>query len=162
MTRRTVRTATPDDLPAIRALRRAWVEEVEGPVDDPTYDGRFDAWWAEQSPHRLTWLGLIDGEVVGMVNVLEFRRMPRPRSGEPTSPSAWGYLANFFVCAEHRGSGLGSVMLAEVVAYADRVGWVRVVLSPSEESVGLYERFGFEAGAGLMVRDAMTGRWPGR
>lgn len=157
MPRRTVRLATPDDLPAIRALRRAWVEEVEGTVDDPTYDDRFDAWWAEQSPHRLTWLGLVDGAVVGMVNVLEFRRMPRPRSGEPTSASAWGYLANFFVRAEHRGSGLGSLMLAELVEYADRVGWARVVLSPSEESVGLYERFGFDAGAGLMVRSGAGG-----
>jgi len=74
--------------------------------------------------------------------------MPRP--GRPTS--RWGYLANFFVLAGHRGAGIGARLLATCVEYADAEGFVRIVLSPSERSRTLYRRAGFASADDLMVR----------
>ena len=66
------------------------------------------------------------------------------------------------VCAreEHRDRGIGSLLLAAVIAAADERGYVRVVLSPTLRSVPFYERAGFlvaDGGAGgelLLVRAA--------
>jgi GNAT superfamily N-acetyltransferase len=148
-----VRLASAADAAAIAALRRAWVEENEGgPVDDPEFEAEFDAWFAREHGQRVTWLGLAGGEPVGMLNVLVFTRMPRPGRLR----SQWAYLANFFVLAGHRGSGIGSQLLAACTEYADAHDFVRIVLSPSERSVPLYVRSGFDPADDLLVRRAPT------
>lgn len=149
-----IRLASYDDRAAVARLRRAWTEEnVGGPIDDDGYEQRFDEWLQREQHQRVTWLGWADeganGEPVGMLNLLVFTRMPRPGQ---KSPSRWGYLANFFVLGEYRGTGLGSRMLAACTSYADERDFARVVLSPSERSVPFYARSGFEPATSLMVR----------
>ena len=145
----TVRLASYDDGPAVARLRRAWVEEQHGgQVDDDGYEAAFADWWDSEHGQRLTWLGETGGTAVGMLNVLVFTRMPRPG----VAPSRWGYLANFYVEPAHRASGLGTALLAACTAYADEHGFVRIVLSPSERSVPLYERGGFRPATELMIR----------
>lgn len=145
-----VRVATWEDRAAVAALRRAWTEENAGrAVEDGDFEQRFDAWLEREQDQRVTWLGLVGGEPVGMVNLLVFTRMPRP--GE-TRSSQWGYLANCYVRPEHRNGGLGARMLDALTSYADEQGFVRVVLSPSERSVPFYARGGFEPATSLMVR----------
>ena len=144
-----IRRADAADLDALAALRRAWVEEqAGGEVDDPRYDEAFSAWFAREHEQRVTWLALVDDEPVGMLNVLVFTRMPRP--GRP--PSHWAYLANFFVRAAHRRSGVGSRLLAACTEYADARDFARIVLSPSEASRSLYQRCGFGPADSLLVR----------
>jgi GNAT superfamily N-acetyltransferase len=144
-----VRLASSADAVAIAALRRAWVEENEGgPVDDPAFEAEFDAWFAREQDQRVTWLALADGEPVGMLNILVFTRMPRPGRLR----SRWAYLANFFVLADHRNAGVGEQMLKACLAYADEHDFVRVVLSPSERSVPLYVRCGFDPADDLLIR----------
>ena len=144
-----IRLATYDDRRAVARMRRAWTEENAGSaVEDDTFEARFDAWLEREQHQRLTWLGLVAGEPVAMVNVLVFTRMPRPGQ----QPSQWGYLANFYVAPELRGSGLGARMLDACTSYADSHGFVRIVLSPSERSVPLYARAGFVPATSLMVR----------
>ena len=144
-----VRVASREDRAAVAALRRAWTEEQAGaPVEDDDFAERFDAWAEREQDQRITWLGLVDGEPAGMVNLLVFTRMPRP--GQDTS--RWGYLANCYVRPERRNSGLGARMLEACTSYADHAGFVRVVLSPSERSVPFYTRGGFEPATTLMVR----------
>ncbi len=145
-----VRLATRNDGPAVATLRRVWVEEnAGGLVGNGRFEERFAEWLERERHQRLTWLGLVDGGAVGMLNLLVFTRMPRP--GE-TAPSQWGYLANFFVCRSHRNSGVGARMLATCTAYADERGFARVVLSPTERSVPFYARGGFEPATSLMLR----------
>ena len=147
-----IRIATWEDRGAVAALRRAWTEEQAGaPLEDDAFTTRFEEWLEREQHQRVTWLGHVDGEPAGMLNLLVFTRMPRP--GQPRD-SRWGYLANFFVRPEHRNGGLGSRMLAACTSYADDHGFVRVVLSPSERSVPLYARGGFEPATSLMVRQA--------
>ena len=144
-----VRVASREDRAAVAALRRAWTEEQAGaPVEDDDFAERFDAWAEREQDQRITWLGLVDGEPAGMVNLLVFTRMPRP--GQDTS--RWGYLANCYVRPERRNSGLGARMLEACTSYADEHGFVRIVLSPSERSVPFYARGGFEPATTLMVR----------
>jgi GNAT superfamily N-acetyltransferase len=150
-----VRRATLADAPALVRLRRAWTEENAGePVDDDSFEERFDAWLEREHDQRLTWVGCVDGMPVGMLNLLVFTRMPSPRPVGSTRPTQWGYLANFFVLRGHRGGGLGRALLDACTAYADDHGFARVVLSPSERSVSLYARHGFVPATSLLTRES--------
>jgi GNAT superfamily N-acetyltransferase len=94
-----------------------------------------------------------------MASVLEYRRMPRP--GRPDS--RWGYLGNMFVREGFRNRGIGSALLATMIAAADERGYARLVLSPSTRSLAFYRRAGFvvpDDAAGddrLLVRPGRSG-----
>ena len=135
-------------------LRRTWTEENAGQqVDDPTFDERFEAWFEREHDQRLTWLAVADGQPVGMLNLLVFTRMPFPLSPETERPTQWGYLANCYVVAAQRNTGLGGELLDTCTRYADEHGFARIVLSPSERSVPFYARAGFVPATSLMVRN---------
>jgi len=154
-----IRVAGEADRPVIARLRRAWTEENVGTsIEDGGFEARFDAWFEREHDQRVTWLGCVDDVPVAMLNLLVFTRMPSPKPVGSSRPTQWGYLANFFVLADHRGSGLGTRLLDECTAYADEHGFARVVLSPSERSVSLYARNGFEPATSLMVRPGSQGR----
>jgi GNAT superfamily N-acetyltransferase len=145
----TIRRATYADVEVLAGLRRAWVEEQQGAeVDDPGFEQAFADWFDREHDQRVTWLATAAHRPVGMLNMLVFTRMPKP--GRPTS--RWGYLANFFVLADHRGAGIGTRLLAECTQYADAHEFARIVLSPSERSRRLYERGGFGPADSLLVR----------
>ena len=142
-----VRRAGQGDLRALARLRRESSREQDGDPGDPSFEKRFSAWYARESPRRLTWLAEADGRLVGAMNLSVFERMPRP--GRP--PSRWGYLGNAFVLAAYRNQGIGSQLLGAVLGHAREHGFVRVVLSPSERSIPFYERAGFGPADVLMV-----------
>jgi GNAT superfamily N-acetyltransferase len=150
----TVRAATPDDVPVIARLRRAWTEENAGqPIEDPSYDEVFTEWFAREADQRVTWLAEHDGRALGMLNLLVFTRMPRPRAADaPPHPAQWGYVANVYVVPGDRDRGIGRLLLDAVTAHADAHGFARLVLSPSERSVPLYERAGFAPATSLLLR----------
>ena len=150
----TVRTATPDDVSVIARLRHAWTEENAGrPIEDPCYDDVFAEWFEREAGQRVTWLAEDDGRVLGMLNLLVFTRMPRPRAADaPTHPRQWGYVANVYVVPGDRDRGIGRLLLDAVTAHADAHGFARLVLSPSERSVPFYERAGFAPATSLLLR----------
>jgi GNAT superfamily N-acetyltransferase len=123
------------DVAAIARLRARWTE-----IDsDAAFEQRLSGWLAGEGERRTVWLGFVGSQTVGMASVLEYRRMPRP--GRPDS--RWGYLSNMFVCEEFRNRGVGSALLATIIAAADERDYARLVLSPSERAVRFYERAGF-------------------
>jgi GNAT superfamily N-acetyltransferase len=143
-----IRRAGDDDVTAIARLRRAWVEEDDGPCGDPDFEDRFAAWYRDESPRRTTWLAETDGDLVGMMNLAVFARMPAP--GRP--PGRWGYLSNAFVLARYRNRGVGRQLLDALLAEAAELSLARVVLRPSPRSVPFYARAGFGTADMLMVR----------
>jgi GNAT superfamily N-acetyltransferase len=150
-----VRLATREDLGSIARLRRMWTEEnAGGAIADDTFDGRFEEWFQREHDQRLTWLGFTPGtdQPVGMLNLLVFTRMPAPVVQGAQRPTRWGYLANCFVLAGHRNTGLGARLLAACTTYADEHEFARVVLSPTERSIPFYARAGFEPATSLMAR----------
>jgi GNAT superfamily N-acetyltransferase len=140
-----VRVAGPDDVGAIASLRSLW---GEGTAEDPELERRMDAWLAAEGDRRTTWLATLGDEPVGMASMLEYRRMPRP--GQPDS--RWGYLGNMFVREDLRNGGIGSAVLAAVLAAADDRGYARLVLSPTARALPFYLR------AGFVVPDDAAGR----
>jgi GNAT superfamily N-acetyltransferase len=144
----TIRRATAADVGALAALRRAWVEEDAGPIDD---GGAFERdvahWYASEAARRLTWIATLGAEPVGMLNLVEFHRMPRPGR----RASSWGYVSNVFVLAAHRSGGIGRELLEAAISTARERGYARLVLSPSERARPLYARVGFGAADELML-----------
>ena len=150
----TIRTAGPDDVPVIAQLRAAWTSEYAGEaIDDDGFLERFESWYSREADQRVTWLAEQDGAPVGMLNMLVFTRMPRPRRPDETRPSQWGYIANFFVAEALRNAGLGRRLLDEATAYAEKHGFARIVLSPTERSVPFYSRAGFVPATSLLVKE---------
>jgi GNAT superfamily N-acetyltransferase len=143
-----IRIAGPGDAPALAALRRAWTEENDGPAQDAGFEARFLDWYRREAPHRVSWLAEAGGELVGMMNMSVFERMPQPGR----DPGSWGYLANAFVLAAHRDRGIGSLLLLALLGYADEQRFVRVVLRPSPRAIPFYQRAGFSADHDLFVR----------
>jgi GNAT superfamily N-acetyltransferase len=144
----TVRRATAADAGALAALRRSWVEEEAGRIDDgEAFEQEFAQWYAAEAGRRLTWVAAFGAETVGMLNLVEFHRMPRPGRLH----SAWGYISNVFVLAAHRDGGIGRELLDAAISAARERGYARLVLSPSERARPLYRRVGFGAAEELML-----------
>ena len=146
-----VRPVAESDTAALSGLRRLWTEEnAGGPVDDPGFEARFAEWLVRAAADRRMWVAAQadTGELLGMINLAVFERMPRPGHGE----SRWGYLANAYVLPAYRDCGVGRLLLEELMANARRAGLVRVVLHPSDRAVPFYERAGFGPADMLMAQ----------
>ena len=148
MTDAVIRRAEYADLAAIVQLRREWTREEDGDIPDPDFEENLTAWFGREWSGRIMWLAEEGGRPVGMMNLAIYERMPRPGR----ALSRWGYLGNVFVLAAYRNRGIGSQLVSAALNYADRNGFVRVVLSPTERSVPLYERAGFGPADALMLR----------
>jgi GNAT superfamily N-acetyltransferase len=129
-----VRVAGPGDVGALASLRSLWT----GAAQDPGFERRMADWLADEGERRTTWLALTDAPV-GMASVFEYRRMPRP----DRAASRWGYVSNMFVREDARDRGIGSALLATIIATAEERGYARLVLSPSERALPFYLRAGF-------------------
>jgi GNAT superfamily N-acetyltransferase len=145
-----IRIADSADGPAIAALRRAWTAEDRGDVADEGFEARFLDWYERESARRICWLAELSGEPVGMMNLWLYERMPRPGRDS----GIWGYLANAFVLAPYRSQGIGTLLLAALLAHADDHGYIRVVLRPVERAIPFYQRAGFIADGGFLVRES--------
>lgn len=136
-----VRTANDDrDVAVLADLRAAWVQERHGVSADSEFVDRFAAWSQRQSRSRRAWLVLVDGDTVGMANLLIYERMPSPARG----PMFWGYVGAVFVRPEHRYAGVGRALMNELIAWSTENGLERLVLNPSDRSIPFYERLGFD------------------
>ena len=143
-----IRRAEFADLAAIIELRREWTREEHGDIADPDFEENLTAWFGREWSRRIMWLAEEGDRPVGMMNLAVYERMPRPGR----ALSRWGYLGNVFVLAAYRNRGIGSQLVSAALNYADRNGFVRVVLSPTERSIPLYERAGFGPADALMLR----------
>lgn len=143
-----IRRADQADAPALARLRRYWAEEDGATAVEPGFDQRFATWFAGQQGSRVAFVAEQDGEVIGMMHLAVFERMPRP--GRPDS--RWGYLSNAFVLPAHRDDGVGAALADAVLGHAKERGCVRVVLSPTERAVPFYRRAGFGPATMLMAQ----------
>ncbi|WP_225098285.1 GNAT family N-acetyltransferase [Streptomyces sp. CoH27] len=98
-------------------------------------DGRRQAWVAEHA-------GTLHGHV--FLHLVE--RVPEPY--EDNTP--FGYVTNLYVTADHRGRGLGARLPAALRAHAREQGLEVLIVRPSERSVPLCRRSGFEPSAEVL------------
>jgi GNAT superfamily N-acetyltransferase len=86
---------------------------------------------------------------VGHVYLELVDKVPRP----VRQPQRWGYVTNVYVRPHHRGAGIGSLLLDAAIRWAKEQGVEFLIVWPSEESVGLYARHGFEPASEPMIRE---------
>jgi GNAT superfamily N-acetyltransferase len=126
------------------ALRAAW----RAAAVTPQFAAGFSVWFEREGSQRWWWVAEDNaGSAIGMVNLEVFERMPSP--GAPGS--RWGYLANLFVEPRARQRGVGTRLVEALLSASIEEGLVRVVLSPSEQSVPLYKKAGFAPADMLLV-----------
>ena len=139
------------DTAALASLRALW---ITGGSADAEFRQRMAAWLAGEGERRTTWLAEVAAQPVGMASMAEYLRMPKP--GVPDS--RWGYVSNVYVREGLRGRGIGSALLAALIAAAEERAYERLVLRPDPAALAFFARAGFvdaDAGAGdhrLLVR----------
>jgi len=141
-----IREGHSRDAPCLAALRATWAAEQEpAREEDPAFGTAF-ADWMEANPRKF-FVADNDGELVGMLNLMIFERMPKP-GGES---SRWVYLGNAYVLPEFRNTGIGGRLVEASIHFAERIQAVRMVLSPSPESRDFYSRLGFQPAGDLNI-----------
>jgi GNAT superfamily N-acetyltransferase len=133
-----IRVADEADVAALVELRALWSADTE---PDGNFSERMAFWMAAEGDRRTTWLAAVVDRPVGMASLFEYRRMPKPGRDD----SRWGYVGNMFVREDSRNRGIGSALLAEVIAAAEARSYARLVVSPSAQALSLYRRAGFVA-----------------
>jgi ribosomal protein S18 acetylase RimI-like enzyme len=133
-----VRLAAAEDWQAFLVLADALYEELaeERPPGQRLME-LFDDAVAPDSPFKL-FLAVEGGEMCGMLSL----------AIAPTTQGAgcFGYLDDVFVLKQHRGQGIGAMLMREALEHARRSGCVRVELGTRWDNVHarrLYERLGF-------------------
>lgn len=122
--------ATPDDLARLTDLRLAAMRESLERIDR-FREERARAWMARTYRPADTRLLLADGDLAGCVAFYE------------VEPGVMG-LEHFYIYPRHQGRGLGSAVLAELLAEADaQHAAVRLTVVRESDVIRLYERNGF-------------------
>lgn len=114
---------------------------------------RLAARLARESSRRIIWLAEDDGQAAGMVNLAVFERMPSP--GRLSNPL--GIPGQRLRRCSAPQSGVGSMLIAALLEYADDNAFARVVLSPSERSGPFYDRAGSGPASTLLLRAPRRG-----
>ncbi|MFC8954832.1 GNAT family N-acetyltransferase [Streptomyces sp. NPDC057101] len=105
------------------------LEEAEHWIRDRLRDGPWLAWVAEA-----------EREICGHVFLCLVERMPDPfEDNDPV-----GYVTNYFVLPSQRNKGTGSALLEALTQHARGAGLEGLIVWPSERSIPLYQRFGFQ------------------
>ena len=134
-----VRDARPEDLGAIFEIYNDEVLHGTGTFDtEPRVVGRDDGWLTDRDPERHPALvAVADDQVVGWASLSPWSERPGYRR------TAEGSV---YVHPDHRGRGVGRLLLAAVIERARDAG-LRVIVAriaeANEPSVRLFEGFGF-------------------
>ncbi|HEV8447975.1 MAG TPA: GNAT family N-acetyltransferase [Gemmatimonadaceae bacterium] len=155
-----IRRALPRDADALAQLRYAFrLERRPATESRDAFAARCSNWMRPRlrGDSRWTvWLAERDGTIVGNLWVQIVEKIPNP--GPESELHA--YISNFFIVPEARNSGLGTRILSAAVAHCKAHGVDTVFLWPSERSVPLYSRTGFEVASDLLVLELREAKSP--
>jgi GNAT superfamily N-acetyltransferase len=147
-----IRQATPADAELLARLRYEFRSMLDTPVESAdAFVQRCSAWMSKRlraDARWCCWLAESSGVAVGVVWLAFIEKIPNP-VGELES---YGYITSFYVREDHRGSGIGSELLAAALAECDRRPVHSAILWPTPRSRSLYARHGFAAPRTMMER----------
>jgi GNAT superfamily N-acetyltransferase len=146
-----IRPATPADAGELAALRyefRAALDPIQEPAE--TFQQRCASWMATRLATGAwrCWVGEQEGRIIGTVWLFTIEKLPNPVA----EPEQHAYVSSLYVRPQYRGSGLGSRLLATVLATCEAERCDAVFLWPTARSRSLYLRHGFEAHQDLLER----------
>ena len=133
----TIRRVKGIDAPAIATLRAVWSGEQEAP--GWLFTNSIRSWLEAEGEARITLMASNHGGPIGMFSLLECRGMPLPAARS----SSCGYLDHLFVREEQRRRGVGTALIEEAIAIADRRGYEKLLVSPNTAALPLFDRLGF-------------------
>lgn len=149
-----IRAATPSDAEATAAIYNREVVEsvvtmdmVTRSVDDQV------AWLSERSGALAVVVAEIDGAVAGFASLSPYRDRPGYRTTVEDS---------IYVHADHRGTGVGRALLANILEAATARGFHSVmarVVSEHATSIRLHQAHGFEVIGVEREVGRKQGRW---
>jgi GNAT superfamily N-acetyltransferase len=144
----TIRRATVDDGPGLAAMRWAWhLEGKAAPLE--SYDefvANYCRWWAGIDTHRAV-VAEADGDLVGAGVLALLQRVPDVDHLVRVD----GDIQSVYVAPEHRGTGIGALIVRELMSIAAGLGCEKVTVSSSTRALPLYVREGFGPGAKLLM-----------
>jgi ribosomal protein S18 acetylase RimI-like enzyme len=148
----TIRPAAAGDVPALAALRYDFRAALAPPVEPrEAFIGRAALWLGDRLAGEAwrAWAAVDgDGRIVGHLFLQFVEKIPNPvEEGETI-----GYITNVFVAPALRNQGIGARLVAEAMAACQERKVATVVLWPTERSVSLYRRFGFDRPRHLLER----------
>ena len=124
------------DAPAIAELRALW---STGTQPASLFTGSIRAWLETEGEPRITLMAGAADQPIGMVSMLEYRGMPLPSARS----SRWGYIDHLFVRDGRRRQGIGTALIKELLAIADRREYERLLVAPNAAALSLFDRLGF-------------------
>ena len=147
-----VRLASEADASRLARLRYEFRSEFHDAIeDDVSFVARCTAWMHERlatDGDWKCWIAESQQTVVGNVWVQLVEKIPNPIA----ESEHYVYLTNFYVREEHRGKGVGSMLLSAALAWSKSKNASAVILWPTERSKPLYSRNGFLQADNLMQR----------
>lgn len=145
------RRADSADISTLAEMRREFTYEDPEPQGEARsdYDEAFQAIVGHgiATGQWVVWLAEVHGVVVSHVFVGLIERIPRPTR----EPRFIGYVTNVYTRPTDRGQGIGGRLLTKVVEWASASDVELLVVWPSDESVGFYDRAGFTSGRDPLV-----------
>ena len=142
----TVRRGTLADVAVIAAHRR-WMFEAmgalageEGPALEAASRRYLTA--ALSAGEYLAWLAEWEGRVVGGAGMVLRRLLPRPKHLDGGEEA---YVLNVWVDEAHRGRGVATLLMRELMEWCGTRGIRRVSLHASDAGRRVYEKLGFTA-----------------
>ncbi len=127
-----VRAATIDDAAALAELRLAG-------DTDRDYARRFATWMAAHASTHLPFVAVEGTDVIGVAWLALAERVPSPERPQRRC----GDVQSVYVRPDRRDRGVGTALMAAVLAEARRRGLEHVTVHSSVRAVRLYERAGF-------------------
>jgi GNAT superfamily N-acetyltransferase len=152
-----IRSATPDDAPALARLRYEFRAAERGAVEpEQSFVARSTEWMRERLTVGVPWccfVALRESAIVGHVWLQLVEKVPNPGANEPERHA---YLTNLYVRPDARG-GPGSALLEAALAWCRMQRVDTVILWPSERSRTLYARYGFAPSSAIMALSLGSG-----
>lgn len=138
------RLAGPDDALVVAALTLQCARHRGGHGEPGFLDRYARAWLATEDAHPV-WLAEAGEEHAGYLQAAVVEPLPWP--GRPAGAGADLVVDTFFVRPEHRGIGVGEVLLRDAVEWARDAGFRQVLMSVGVHTTAMVERVGFVADA---------------
>jgi GNAT superfamily N-acetyltransferase len=147
-----IETATIAHLPRLAVLRWRWArpDETATPAALREFGSALGDWMTRQGDASIGKLAVLDSELVGMAWLAVFDRVPNP--GDLNRRS--GDVQSVFVVPEHRGHGIGRLLMEAICETADGLGIRKLTVDSSAAAVPFYQRFGFTLNDQLLQRVA--------
>jgi GNAT superfamily N-acetyltransferase len=142
-----LRLATHEDARALARLRWEFRSSIAEPDENEAdFTARCERWMASRlgasdgSDVWRCWVAEVGEELVGCLWLQTVEKIPNPTP----EPERHAYITNVYVRPRSRGSGIGSALVAEAIAWCRASHLDSAFLWATPESRSLYGRHGFD------------------